>query len=261
MRPIRRAVAVVAGVLTGAFLLAVVAGCSGPWPAAEVTLPPAETATVAKVEPPDAALANSPVVAEAQRSVAKIHSMAPSCQKILDGSGVVFAPNRVMSSAHGVAGATDITVSVDGGDYPATVVFYDPDADIAILDVPGLQAPPLAFAEEVAPSGTDALILGYPGGGPFVATPARIRDVIELSGPDIYRTKTVHREVYIVRGGVRQGGSGGPLIDLDSRILGVAFGAAVEDPDSSFVLTAKQLFGMAVSANGSAPVPTGECVG
>ncbi|MGV0801560.1 trypsin-like peptidase domain-containing protein, partial [Mycolicibacterium elephantis] len=176
MRPIRRAVTLTIAALTAA----AVAGCSGGWPAAEVTLPPAETATLATVEPPDAALADSPVVAQAQRSVAKIHGIAPSCQKMLDGSGVVFAPDRVMSSAHGVAGATDITVSVDGGDYPATVVFYDPDADIAILDVPGLQAPPLAFAEEMAPSGTDALILGYPGGGPFVATPARIRDVIEL---------------------------------------------------------------------------------
>ncbi|WP_416586001.1 MarP family serine protease [Mycolicibacterium elephantis] len=257
MRPIRRAVTLTIAALTAA----AVAGCSGGWPAAEVTLPPAETATLATVEPPDAALADSPVVAQAQRSVAKIHGIAPSCQKMLDGSGVVFGPDRVMSSAHGVAGATEITVSVDGGDYPATVVFYDPDADIAILDVPGLQAPPLAFAEEMAPSGTDALILGYPGGGPFVATPARIRDVIELSGPDIYRTKTVHREVYVVRGAVRQGGSGGPLIDLNSRILGVAFGAAVEDPDASFVLTAKQLFGMAVNANGSEPVSTGDCVG
>ncbi|BBY79137.1 MarP family serine protease [Mycolicibacterium pulveris] len=243
-----------------ALMAATAAGCAGGWPAADDPSSPVESATVTTVEPPDAALASSPVIAQAQRSVAKIHGIAPSCQKMLDGSGVVFAPNRVMSSAHGVAGATDITVSVDGGDYSATVVFYDPDADIAILDVPGLQAPALSFAEGMAPSGTDALILGYPGGGPFVATPARIREVIELSGPDIYRTKTVHREVYVVRGGVRQGGSGGPLIDLDGRILGVAFGAGVEDPDSSFVLTAKQLFGMAVSANGSEPVSTGECV-
>ncbi len=240
---------------------AAMSGCAGGWPAADVTLSPVESATVTTVDPPDAALAHSPVIAEAQRSVAKIHSMAPSCQKMLDGSGVVFAPNRVMSSAHGVAGATEVTVSVDGGDYPATGVFYDPDADIAILDVPDMQAPPLAFAEEMAQSGSDALILGYPGGGPFVATPARIREVIELSGPDIYRTKTVHREVYVVRGGVRQGGSGGPLIDLNSRILGVAFGAAVDDPDSGFVLTSKQLFGMAVDANGSTPVSTGACVG
>lgn len=41
----------------------------------------------------------------------------------------------------------------------------------------------------------------------------------------------------------------------------MAFGAAVEDPDASFVLTAKQLFGMAVNANGSEPVSTGDCVG
>src|SRR6476620_9944094 len=61
-------------------------------------------------------------------------------------------------------------------------------------------------------SGTDALLLGYPGGGDFVATPVRIREVVELNGPDIYRTTTVTREVYTIRGAVRQGASGGPLI-------------------------------------------------
>ena len=97
------------------------------------------------------------------------------------------------------------------------------------------------FAEGVADSGTDALLLGYPGGGDFVATPVCIREVIELIGPDIYRTTTVKREVYTIRGTVRQGDSGGPLINLDGKALGVVFGAAVDDPDTRFVLTAREV--------------------
>ena len=92
-----------------------------------------------------------------------------------------------------------------------------------------------------AKTGTDALVLGYPGGGDFVATPARIREIIELNGPDIYRTTTVTREVYTIRGTVRQGDSGGPLIDLDGQVLGVVFGAAVDDADTGFVLTANEV--------------------
>ena len=84
-------------------------------------------------------------------------------------------------------------------------------------------------------------MLGYPGGGSFMATPARIREVIQLNGPDIYRTTTVNREVYMIRGTVRQGDSGGPLIDLNGRVLGVVFGAAVDDPETGFVLTASEV--------------------
>jgi hypothetical protein len=105
------------------------------------------------------------------------------------------------------------------------------------------------------------VIMAYPGGGTFAATPARVREVIELSGPDIYRTTTVKREVYVIRGGVRQGDSGGPLIDLNGRVLGVVFGAAVKDADTGFVLTARQVSAQAASADGSQPVATGACVG
>jgi len=217
-------------------------------------------APIVEVDPPDASLASHPVVAEAAHSVVKIRTVAPACQKILEGSGFVIAPNRVMTSAHVVAGGNSVSISVDGHDHAANVVAHDPTADISILDVPDLQAPPLVFADGVAPKGTDAVIMGYPGGGTFAATPARVREVIELTGPDIYRTTSVTREVYAIRGSVRQGTSGGPLIDLTGRVLGVDFGAAVDDPDTSFVLTAKQVSPQAASVGNSAPVATGACV-
>ena len=222
---------------------------------------PLSRAPVAEVDAPDAALAGDAIVAETARSVVKIHSTAPGCQKVLEGSGVVMGPNRVMSNAHVVAGAETFDVSIGDEALRATVVLYEPRLDIAVLDVPGLQSPPLRFADEIVPSGTDALVLGYPGGGDFAATPARVRDVIELSGPDIYRTTTVKREVYVIRGEVGQGDSGGPLIDRTGRVLGINFGAAVDDPDTGFVLTAKQVYSQMVLSTGeSAPVATGACV-
>jgi S1-C subfamily serine protease len=224
------------------------------------TVVPYGRAPIVEVDPPDPSLATHAVVAQAARSVVKIHTVAPACQKILEGSGVVIAPNRVMSNAHVVAGGDSVTVSAGGEERAANVVSYDPNADISVLDVPGLQAPPLAFAEGVAPKGRDAVIMGYPGGGPFAATPARIREVIELTGPDIYRTTSVTREVYVIRGTVRQGNAGGPLIDLNSRVLGIVFGAAVDDPDTGFVLTAKQVWAQAASVDGSQHVATGDCV-
>ena len=151
-------------------------------------------------------------------------------------------------------------MEVDGTRYDAQVVSYDPNRDISILDVPNLRAEPLLLAEGVADSGSDALMLGYPGGGDFVATPVRIREVVELNGPDIYRTTTVKREVYTIRGTVRQGASGGPLINLDGKALGVAFGAAVDDPDTGFVLTAREVAPQVAKVGSTVPVATGHCI-
>jgi S1-C subfamily serine protease len=222
---------------------------------------PVADAPIPSVDPPNPTLASDPIVASAAHSVVRIHSTATTCQKILEGSGVVIAPNRVMSSAHVVAGAESFTVTADEQERDATVVLFDPDQDIAILDVPGLPSGPLTFAEEAVATGTDALVMGYPGGGPFIAAPARVREVIQLNGPDIYRTKTVQREVYVIRGKVGQGDSGGPLIDLKGRVLGINFGAAVDDADTGFVLTAKQVYQqMVVSAGDRQPVATGACI-
>lgn len=216
---------------------------------------------IAEVGEPDPELANSLIVGTVRPSVVKIRGVSPGCQKVLEGTGFVFGPNRVMSNAHVVAGSDTVTVESDGKEYDATVVSYDPNADISILAVPELPAEPLPFNDERAEPGTDAIVLGYPGGGDFQATPARVREVIELSGPDIYRTTTVNREVYTVRGTVRQGNSGGPLIDRQGRVLGVVFGAAVDDDDTGFVLTAEEVQRQRAKVGNTERVPTGSCVG
>ncbi|KAA0085703.1 serine protease [Mycolicibacterium sp. P9-64] len=215
---------------------------------------------IVNVAIPDATLAGDPVVAATRPSVLKIRGVAPSCQKVLEGSGFVVAPNRVMSNAHVVAGSESVTVEVDGQTYDASVVSYDPGADISILDVPNLPAPPLQFDMQEAKTGTDAVVMGYPGGGDFTATPARIREVIRLNGPDIYHTTTVTREVYTIRGTVRQGNSGGPLIDKGGAVLGVVFGAAVDDADTGFVLTADEVAKQMAKVGSTQRVPTGACI-
>ncbi len=215
---------------------------------------------IQNVDPPDASLADSLVVAQARPSVVKIRGVATSCQKVLEGTGFVIAPNKVMSNAHVVAGSDSVTVEAEGKKYDATVVSYDPNADISILDVPNLPQQPLVFADEPAKSGTDAVVLGYPGGGDFVASPARVREIIELSGPDIYKTTTVNREVYTIRGLVRQGNSGGPMINRSGKVIGVVFGAAVDDNDTGFVMTTNEVSRQLAKIGNTAKVPTGVCV-
>jgi S1-C subfamily serine protease len=224
-------------------------------------LEPFSRTPVIPVASPDPALANNPVVVSTAPSVVKVRSLAPSCQKVLEGSGFVISPDRVMTNAHVVAGSSNVQVYASGNPFDATVVSYDPSVDIAILSVPNLPSPPLAFAETEAKTGASVVVMGYPGGGNFTATPARIRENIKLSGPDIYRDPTpVTRDVYTIRANVEQGNSGGPLIDLDGHVLGVVFGAAVDDPETGFVLTASEVSSQLSRIGDTNQVATGSCV-
>lgn len=222
-----------------------------------------ELHTSTSVQPPQPALAEDPVVALARPSVAKVRAQASSCQKLLEGTGFVVAPNTVLTAAHVVAGSDTVTVDFDGTAVEARVVSYDSNADLAIIDAPGLSAQPLSFAVSPVTTDTDALVLGYPNGGPFVATPARVREIIDLRGPDIYRTSEVTREVYIIdiaAAASVQGVSGGPLIDMEGRVFGVFFGAQVERRDTGFALTAAQVAPQLATIGNTQPVTTGACI-
>ncbi|MCP9273995.1 protein kinase domain-containing protein [Mycolicibacterium arenosum] len=235
-------------------------------PSAESSYEPAPAAALGvdtqqvAVDPPDQSLGLIPAVATARPSVVKIRAVASSCRQVNAGSGFVVAPNRVMTTARNVAGSDTVTVEADGRTYDAHVTSYDPADDVALLDVPDLPSAPLAFDGGEVPTGADAVILGYPGGEDFTATPARIREIIQLNGPDVYRTSTVARETYTFRGTVRQGDSGGPLIDTGGRVLGLVVAADANDADTGYALTSSQLNVQMIKLGNTAKVPTGACV-
>lgn len=214
-----------------------------------------------EVEPPDPQLANSPAVAMAKQSVVKIHGTAPSCGRRIAGSGFVYAPEHVMTNAHVVAGTRGaLAVQLNGGSRSGRVVYYDPERDLAVVYVPGLAAPPMGWSASPAETGDDAIVVGYPLDGPFTPTAARIRDVRQVKGPDIYDRQTVIREVYMIRAKVRSGNSGGPLLAGDGHVIGVVFAAAVDDPDTGFALTAREAASVATAgANRTVAVSTGPC--
>jgi S1-C subfamily serine protease len=195
--------------------------------------------SAAEVAPPDPALAGSAAVTSARPSVLKITGIATSCSRRLEGSGFVYAPERVMTNAHVVAGVDEPNVQVGDRRLPATVVVFDPERDLAVLRVPGLTAPALALAAPV-PAGTGGVVVGYPNDGPFRADAARVREVQDARGPDIYGERTVVREVYALRAVVQPGNSGGPLLDAGGSVLGVVFAAAADRTDTGYALTARE---------------------
>lgn len=150
------------------------------------------------VPAPDPRLATSPVAAQARRSIVKVVGTAPGCGKVLEGSGFVFGRHRVMTNAHVVGGVREPTVQVggEGRTYDAKVVIYDWQRDIAVLEVPSLEAPALQFTNGDANSGNSAIVAGFPENGGYDVRSARIRGRIQANGPDIYHRGTVRRDVY-----------------------------------------------------------------
>jgi S1-C subfamily serine protease len=223
-------------------------------------LDPLTPTQVRDVPAPDQALQSSPIVDAVDDSVVKVSGIAPSCSRQIDGSGFVYAPERVMTNAHVLAGVSDPVVHAGGEEYDATPVFVDENVDIAVLDVPGLPEQALSFAQDPAGTGADAIIMGYPGGGPFYVGAARVRDRGEISGPDFRNTHTVLRDVYALNGIVRAGNSGGPLFATDGSVLGVVFASAIDDPNTGYALTALQVADAArAGQKATAEVGTGPC--
>jgi S1-C subfamily serine protease len=213
------------------------------------------------VPAPDPAVLQSPGVLADRDRVVKVQGTAPSCDRSIEGSGFVYAPEHVLTNAHVVAGVQPgprVTLP-DGTSYQAQVVLYDPQIDIAVLYVPGLNASPLRFSAQQG-VGNDAVVAGYPLDHPFTAVPARIGQVQQAEGPDIYQTGTVNRQIYEIRAIVRPGNSGGPLLAPDGSVYGVVFAAAVGIPDTGFALTAAEVEGDAKAGAGETnPVSTQGC--
>ncbi|MEW2522989.1 MarP family serine protease [Actinacidiphila alni] len=198
---------------------------------------------ITSVPAPDPNLVRSAVVTDARRSIVKVVGTASGCGKVLEGSGFVFAKDRVMTNAHVVGGVSEPTVQIGGKGrlYDARVVLYDWQRDIAVLAVPHLNAPSLDFTSGDVQSRADAIVAGFPENGAFDVRAARVRGRIEANGPDIYHRGTVHRDVYSLYATVRQGNSGGPLLTPNGQVAGVVFAKSLDDSNTGYALTADEI--------------------
>jgi S1-C subfamily serine protease len=213
------------------------------------------------VAPGDPAIVQSAGYLDARNRVFKVKGTAPSCSRVIEGSGFVYSPHHILTNAHVVAGVTQgLTVFSDTNQaYQASVVFYDPQVDIAVLYVPTLNLAPLSFAGQ-AQVGTNAVVAGYPLDHDFTQVPARLGGIQDATGPDIYQTSQVTRQIYEIKANVEPGNSGGPLIAANGSVYGVVFAAAVGVSDTGFVLTAAEVAADAhAGRNSSVPVSTEGC--
>jgi S1-C subfamily serine protease len=213
---------------------------------------------IAAVSPPPPRIVRDPDVVDAGASVLKIHG-DNSCGRGVEGSGFLISDDRLMTNAHVVAGVSDPEVLVDDDEVDARVVYYNEDLDVAVLAVDGIDRPHLRF-DLTATSGDGGAVLGYPQDGPYDVQPVRIRAEQRLRSPDIYGQGKVLRDVYSLRGTIRPGNSGGPMVSSAGDVTGVVFAASVTDADTGYALTATQVRGAAAAGlAATTEVDTGDC--
>ncbi len=206
------------------------------------------------VAAPDPATASDPDVMRAGSSVVRV--LGTACGLGVEGSGWVAGPGLVVTNAHVVAGEDDTTVTTQGGaSLDATPVHYDPENDLALLRI-DTDLPALLLAPDPK-SGTTAALLGYPENGPYEVAPARLGETRDTISEDSYGRGPVRRSIASLRGTVRSGNSGGPLVDDRGRVLGTVFAATTTGTPGGFAVPDEVV--EAALREPTDPVDTGPC--
>jgi len=199
-----------------------------PFPQTFAVLPP----DVQPLPPPTAI--DTPGVNRAAAATWKVTGRG--CGGLVTGSAFPIAPQYLVTNAHVVSGTTGTRVFRDDGtSAQASVVLFDPDRDVAVLYVPGARFTVLGTAP--GQRGTQGAVIGYPEGGRETEEPAVIDTRITAKGRDIYNQNLVDRQIYILESHVVPGNSGGPLVDLNGRVLGMVFAASSSNADQAYALT------------------------
>ena len=190
-------------------------------------------------------------------STVKVEGVA--CGRLQEGSGFAAEEDVVVTNAHVVAGQrrTEV-IRNDGKRLRGTVIMFDPDRDLALLSVPGLDVAPLGRSSGKARA--EGAVFGHPNGqDPLRIAAARIDQRVDALGRDLYDRHTTRRDVFILAADLRPGDSGGALVDPGGRVMGVAFAIAPDRPGTSYALTSQELAeGLAEARNGVAD--TGPCL-
>jgi S1-C subfamily serine protease len=181
---------------------------------------------------------DTPGVRNTESLVVKISSVG--CGGIVTGSGFPVGNGFVVTNAHVVSGTSSHSITKpDGTKLNADVIFFDPEKDVAVLYVPDYNAAGVTFGP--AQRGTQGAVIGYPGGRSETTVAAVVDGTIAAQGRDIYNSGFVTRQIYVLQASVHPGNSGGPLIDLQGRVLGMVFATSASDPSQAYALTDEEI--------------------
>ena len=208
---------------------------------------------------PDPTIADDPQVRAARASVVRV--LGTACGLGVQGSGWVAGKGLVVTNAHVVAGQEDTTVQIggEGERLEAQPVHFDARNDLAILRVPATGGVPALRVHAGARPGVDAAILGYPGNGDYTVAAGRLGETRSFRTRDAYGQGPINRLITLIRGRVRSGDSGGPVVDGNGRVLTTTFAASLGSNEGESGYGIPDSIVQEALGRARGPVDTGPC--
>ncbi|MDO5634665.1 MAG: MarP family serine protease [Micrococcus sp.] len=205
--------------------------------------------------------ASTPADSQVEESVVRISGLATQCGQTQNGTGVVIAPDRVLTNAHVVAGVEVPTVETRSRQvHDGRVVYSDTRRDLAIVAVDGANLPVARTGASLA-DGEAAFALGYPAGGPFTVSPAQVQTRGEFLIADIYGGDAAALDIYQINAEILPGNSGGPLVTDDGDVAGLVFARAPGSSTLGYAISADVFAPLVAAAPGlTSSIPMDACV-
>jgi S1-C subfamily serine protease len=211
---------------------------------------------------PKPSLAAAPdAVRAAEAAVVRVLPAKGSCADSAPTNGFFYKPHRVMTTAHSVAGAADgLQVEAsDGRRAAAVVVVFDPERDVAVLRVDGLDEAALGFDDHSA-AGRSAYLVTHADNGEQRYEQVTVGSKHIARGPDFYQRRIVTRRIYQFRTSLRAGVAGSPLLSSRGAVLGMTFAAGPGSRDVAYALVATELSAAGRQGTGAtAPTTPRDC--
>ncbi len=171
----------------------------------------------------------------AQESVLKVRG-TNRCGRGVEGTGFLYAEDRLITNAHVVAGVDDPEVLLGDGVGPRRrSCSTTPRLDLAVLRVRRAGPVGAPLRPRAPRRGDPVVILGYPQDGPYDATgrPDPGRAAAALTRHLRPRHRSSARSSPCAAS-IRPGNSGGPIVERDGDVVGVVFAASVTDQDTGY---------------------------
>ena len=183
--------------------------------------------------------ASTPTVAQIEPSIVRIAGTA--CLTPIIASGFVVEGGQVVTVAHAIAGAKDDlrAVSADGTEHDVTVVAFDPDLDIAVLDISSFDGEPLPSSS--ADPGDTGVVGAMTRDSVIVPIDYEVLRVVNARSGDIYDQGRVERTALDVRSSADRGTSGAPLLDEDGAYVGMVFAISNDREDAVYALASSEI--------------------
>jgi len=130
------------------------------------------------------------------------------------GSGVVVAPERIVTNCHVLAKAKRVSVKHDAESHDAQLELWDPPRDVCQLRVPGLAAPAVALgAAERLQVGQNVYAIGNPRGLDLTMSAGLLSSI----------RRNDRRQIVLLQtsAAISRGSSGGGLFDDEGVLIGL----------------------------------------